>query len=431
MSGQAVKGVYLANQLQLDAHKTLGHGQPEKTRQASASVSSASTETTESAMREKRGDLNLARGTSSQSYGTRSSASTRAENRSAQRAVRTLPSWIASFDEDADNIPNSRPTDRLIAAPNRAHAAQHHHSTTSNEHRMSTDGFVDDYEDALPGPNAKKPQTGFFGNKEPVRGRKWDHARSADPVILRAPTMRANNTEVESRWRAFARSSIYDTAHDEDSQLMDQAFLDAQAPGLNRPWRGDMGSANDEEKQSNFLHNKKRQRTLIKRLQHVLLMHPLVPLIFRLIITATSVIALSISASIFQLSSKYSYKQNPSTIMAIVVDVVAIPYILYITWDEYTGKPLGLRSPKAKIRLVLLDLFFIIFESANLAISFAALTDNDGSCGTGSIGYSFDICSRTKALSGILMLALISWGLTFAVSIFRLVERVGGREEDD
>jgi hypothetical protein len=66
--------------------------------------------------------------------------------------------------------------------------------------------------------------------------------------------------------------------------------------------------------------------------------------------------------------------------MAIVVDVVAIPYILYITWDEYTGKPLGLRSPKAKIRLVLLDLFFIIFESANLALAFAALTDNNGSC---------------------------------------------------
>jgi hypothetical protein len=105
--------------------------------------------------------------------------------------------------------------------------------------------------------------------------------------------------------------------------------------------------------------------------------------------------------------------------MAIVVDVVAIPYILYITWDEYTGKPLGLRSPKAKIRLVLLDLFFIIFESANLALAFAALTDDNGSCQSGNNGNNYIICNRVKALCGILMIALIAWSMTFAVSIFR------------
>jgi len=105
--------------------------------------------------------------------------------------------------------------------------------------------------------------------------------------------------------------------------------------------------------------------------------------------------------------------------MAIVVDVVAIPYILYLTWDEYTGKPLGLRSPKAKIRLVLLDLFFIIFESANLALAFGALTDHNGSCMSAGKGYNHIVCNRVKALCGILMVALISWSLTFSVSIFR------------
>jgi len=117
--------------------------------------------------------------------------------------------------------------------------------------------------------------------------------------------------------------------------------------------------------------------------------------------------------------------------MAIVVDVVAMPYILYITWDEYTGKPLGLRSPKAKMRLVLLDLFFIIFESANLALAFAALTDQNGSCQAGNNGYNYVICNRVKALCGTLMVALLAWGMTFTVSIFRLVERVGGREENE
>ena len=150
-------------------------------------------------------------------------------------------------------------------------------------------------------------------------------------------------------------------------------------------------------------------------------MHPLIPLIFRIIVLTTSTIALGLSASIHYLSLKYFYPQNPSTTMAIVVDVVAIPYIVYITWDEYTGKPLGLRPPKAKIRLVLLDLLFIIFESANLALAFAALTDEHGSCKTGFNGYNGTICRRVKTLSAILMVALIAWSLTFSVSIFRCV----------
>jgi hypothetical protein len=148
-------------------------------------------------------------------------------------------------------------------------------------------------------------------------------------------------------------------------------------------------------------------------------MHPLVPLMFRLIVLTTSIIALGVSASVHHLSNNYIYSQSPSTTMAIVVDVVAIPYILYVTWDEYTGKPLGLRSPKAKIRLVLVDLWFIIFESANLALAFGALTDNDGSCQTGENGSNAIVCDRVKALCGILMVALIAWSLTFSVSIFR------------
>ncbi len=105
--------------------------------------------------------------------------------------------------------------------------------------------------------------------------------------------------------------------------------------------------------------------------------------------------------------------------MAIVVDIVAIPYILWITWDEYTGKPLGLRSPKAKIRLVLLDQLFIIFESANISLAFAALTDSEGSCKAGQNGSNDIICGRVKALCAFLMVAIIAWSLTFSVSIFR------------
>jgi len=159
--------------------------------------------------------------------------------------------------------------------------------------------------------------------------------------------------------------------------------------------------------------------SLTDAIKHLLLMHPLVPLIFRITVLTTSIIALGLSASVHDLSNNYSYSQSPSATMAIAVDVVAIPYILYVTWDEYTGKPLGLRSPKAKIRLVLLDLFFIIFESANLALAFGALTDNSGSCRSADNGYNSVICSRVKALCGILFVALLAWSLTFALSIFR------------
>lgn len=144
-----------------------------------------------------------------------------------------------------------------------------------------------------------------------------------------------------------------------------------------------------------------------------------------------SIVALALSASIFSITHGSIFNQTPSTIMAIVVDTIAIPYIMYVTWDEYTGKPLGLRSPKAKIRLVLLDLFFIIFESANLAIAFSSLNDNSGSCKMGNNGIDMGLCRRTKALVSFLMIALIAWTFTFSVSIFRLVERVGGREEGD
>jgi hypothetical protein len=51
------------------------------------------------------------------------------------------------------------------------------------------------------------------------------------------------------------------------------------------------------------------------------------------------------------MSDAYNIEQKASTIMAIVVDAIALMYLIYITYDEYSGKPLGLRSPTAKIRL--------------------------------------------------------------------------------
>lgn len=83
----------------------------------------------------------------------------------------------------------------------------------------------------------------------------------------------------------------------------------------------------------------------------MLLNSPMVPLTFRSIIWVLSLLALSFAASIFQLSRNHGVEQKPSTIMAMVVDALALIYLIYITYDEYSGKPLGLRSPSVKIRL--------------------------------------------------------------------------------
>ena len=110
--------------------------------------------------------------------------------------------------------------------------------------------------------------------------------------------------------------------------------------------------------------------------------------------------------------------------MAIVVDAIAIPYILVITYDEYFSKPLGLRPAAAKLRLVLLDLIFIIFESANLALAFESMAGLNGTCEVEVDKLQEATCSKSKSLAGVLFIALLAWLFTFTISMFRMVERI-------
>ncbi|RKF64487.1 hypothetical protein OnM2_018082 [Erysiphe neolycopersici] len=346
--------------------------------------------------------------------------------RAIKKEVRALPPWLSDYEEDESEDSIDTRLRAINPSPLQSHPSLQHISLDDNTRRISQDGYVDTYEDSLLGINEKKTDTGFFsGYREPVKGRKWDHVRDGEPVIVQ--------TRAPQRilpWRTYIQSSMYEVSKGEGCERVDQKFLNQQVPGYQTPWRGDLKGSEDLETHSGLAHLKKKRKGIMRRIQHILLMHPLVPLLFRLIVLSTSIIALGIATSVHHLSVKYDYNQTPSSTMAIVVDVVALPYIVYITWDEYTGKPLGLRAPGAKIRLVLLDLFFIIFESANLSLAFGALTDNNGSCENSVYGYNYIICNRVKALCGILMLALYAWSLTFAVSIFRLVQRVGVKEED-
>lgn len=126
--------------------------------------------------------------------------------------------------------------------------------------RISQDGYVE-YDDESW--HEKKPETGFFGvHRDPVPGRKWDHKREGDPVIVRSGML-----PTSSPWRSYIKSTMYGPALDEDGKLVDAAYLQSQTPGYEQPWRGDMGPAEDQSNIMNLLHSKKRQRTLLKRVQ--------------------------------------------------------------------------------------------------------------------------------------------------------------------
>jgi hypothetical protein len=141
--------------------------------------------------------------------------------------------------------------------------------------------------------------------------------------------------------------------------------------------------------------------------------------------------------------------------MAVVVGCLAIPYVLYVTWDEYMSKPyvsilssltttntqsyrLGLRSAVAKTSLLLCDLYFIVFSASNLSLAFDALFDRRWACYEDAFKPVGDaqiripatcpdnpsICYKQKALGGVLFISLVAWLTTFSISVMRVVEKL-------
>lgn len=184
--------------------------------------------------------------------------------------------------------------------------------------------------------------------------------------------------------------------------------------------------------------------------------NPFVVLIIRLIVLVFVLAALGVGASIYHRTDalnssagaragtlidpsteqNYICEQQPSTYMAFMVDSCAVVYLGYITWDEYRSKPLGLRKTRDKLRLLFLDIVFIIFSSAALALSFNTLTDRQWACYSGGPAtngsssnnqmvaqstcvHNGDLCRRQKALCGVLLIALFVWLQTFAISVLR------------
>lgn len=241
-------------------------------------------------------------------------------------------------------------------------------------------------------------------------GRRWDHLRSAEPVIVsqfRAPL------EAQSPWHEFVASSRYPHVPNEESEIVSEEDMAKFQPSFGYPVHVPLAATSFENKKQ------AKARTLWQRIWQMPLRHPLGPLACRLTVLSTSIVALALAARISRLEAikgDSPAAEKSQIIVAIVVDIVAIPYIGYITVDDYTGKPLGLRPPKARIRLILLDLFFIIFKSASTALGFEAML----------FFHSFDTQPYLRALGAFELVGLISWAMTLTINVFREIERLGG-----
>lgn len=248
----------------------------------------------------------------------------------------------------------------------------------------------------------------------PSRGRLYDYERDWTPPLARDAVR-----ESGSRWKAFAGSSAYPTIPAEKGEIVTEEWLQKNGPDYSRSWLAGASDGDPEKDPAGLYRFRSKRRAWYIRAQRTVLLNPIVPMVIRMNVWLFSAVALALACSIHHVTDKSDItnkepgntpiRATPSTNMAVVVDAVALVYLLYITYDEYSGKPLGLRPAKAKMRLIFLDLFFIVFDSANLSLAFEAI---EGNC------YK-QVCSLQKALASVLLIALLAWLLTFSISVMR------------
>ncbi|QLQ79898.1 hypothetical protein HG537_0C05460 [Torulaspora globosa] len=228
-------------------------------------------------------------------------------------------------------------------------------------------------------------------------------------------------------------------------------------PSTNRTELDQRSRASDGRRNADWIEELNRDKLRFKRfkqrklqqwmpeLNALLLDNQYLPLGLRIVVGILSLISLGLAVRIYQNSASHiqsidsTIDQQPSTIMAICVNTIAIVYIIGIAHDEFSGKPLGLRNPFGKLRLILLDLLFIIFSSANLALAFNTLYDKQWICTDDgqSNGHFYKypkvpyICKKQEALSAFLFVMLFMWVVTFTISIVRVVEKVSSTSPRD
>ncbi|KAF2101811.1 hypothetical protein NA57DRAFT_73251 [Rhizodiscina lignyota] len=306
---------------------------------------------------------------------------------SATGRVRTVPPWVADAEEADEG-------ELLLPRPPQSSISPSHHYLPSPKHNAAP-------------------------------GRHFDYLRENEPVVQSEPLAHG-----ASRWADFAQP--FAGEGQQRSTVADEQWWDANMPDYEDP--SHVGHEEEKGEPGFWLFVPEKRTRMRKKIRRTMMMNPFIPLTIRTIVLTFSCLALGLAANIWLRVGRVTDCQPGTAIyLAIIVDVVAILYTFYIMYDEYTSKPLGLRSPRAKMRLIFLDLFFIVFDSANLSLAFQHLTDPGWACQNGNpldtdeCPQNDTICARQKALSGTLLIALVAWLVTFSISMFRLMERVAGK----
>lgn len=323
--------------------------------------------------------------------------------------------WIASWEDKDGPAPESLPF-----APNQPPQTvrpDRNSTPAPPQRRTSRDGFVN-WTFEAPSHAVPKNMVGRRRQRRrEQRGKKWDHLRTKEPVIIPSYLMR----DEQSPWRNFVQASKYGRLPGERSETVEPEKLEELMPGFN--------DASSLRFTDAAIVRRSRRAAFHEHVWRILLNHPLVPAILRFSVLVLSIASLAFSASLWrQYAANVTVGDSTTTLrtqwlVAIVVDCVVTPYVFYMTWDEYSGLQLGLRSPMQKVSLTLMDLFFIIFKSASTTLAFDSLYIDGSPPGE---------MARMKALASFLLLGLIGWIMNFTVNVFRLVQRLGpGVGEDD
>ena len=350
---------------------------------------------TNASLHEKQNGMDRSQNAGAYKYGS-SGENASAHDRDAQRIVRTIPTWVCVPDEDAVGLASQS---RELLSPAGAYVA-HHNSLPSGKRKF-----------------AQSPQ--------PV------HDQDSD---WNPPWPGATPSDSCSRWRAFATATAYPRLYPDGGQIVGEEWFRQNGPNYYEPWLAGHQEGNAEDGAASLFKSRIQRRAWHSRVQRTILLSPVVPMVIRMIVFGFSVVALGLGCSLHHITKLPDNvaQPTPSTNMAIIVDAIALVYLLYITYDEYSGKPLGLRPAKAKMRLIFLDLFFIVFDSANLSLAFEATRSNNNcdadtrieQCNAKQDQLFNAVFIRQKALASVLLIALIAWLSTFAISVARCVEEV-------
>lgn len=326
---------------------------------------------------------------------------------SARPSANVSSAFVASWEAKYGSGPG-----QSQASPRRSPqtAVTPHNSSPPLQRRVSRDGFVNPdhwtVDSATEMPAAKT----YVAKKKQVRrekmGRKYDHLRSAGAVIVRH-----QSKETSSPWRDYIQASKWAPIAGERSEKIDPEQLEALMPGFNETKT--VGTADTTV-------NKRRSRrgALYEHIWRLLLNHPLVPALLRFSVLVLSLASLGLAGNLWKLygvSFETAAVLKSQWLVAIAVDCLLSPYVVYMTWDEYSSPQLGLRSPMRKAALTLLDLVFIIFKAASATLAFDSLSLQ---------GAPYGEMAKMKALASFLLLGLIGWIMNFTVNVFRLVQRL-------